>query len=69
MYSLNFGIFTFLNSYFFQYFVGTCTSDTLSVQMTCLLAYMYRQIFNVADLVNGMWKVAPQNKKNIFGLM
>ena len=38
----NFGIFTFLNCYFFQYFVGT--SDTLSVQMTCLSAYMYRQI-------------------------
>ena len=37
-----FGIFTFLNCYFFQYFVGT--SDTLSVQMTCLSAYMYRQI-------------------------
>ena len=33
----NFGIFTFLNCYFFQYFVGT--SDTLSVQMTCLSAY------------------------------
>ena len=30
----NLGIFTFLNCYFFQYFVGT--SDTLSVQMTCL---------------------------------
>ena len=28
--------------YFFQYFVGT--ADTLSVQMTCLSAYMYRQI-------------------------
>ena len=33
----NFGIFTFLNCYIFQYFVGT--SDTLSVQMTCLSAY------------------------------
>ena len=31
-----FGILTFLNCYFFQYFVGT--SDTLSVQMTCLSA-------------------------------
>ena len=29
----NVGIFTFLNCYFFQYFVGT--ADTLSVQMTC----------------------------------
>ena len=38
----NVGIFTFLNCYFFQYFVGT--ADTLSVQMTCLSAYMYRQI-------------------------
>ena len=36
----NFGIFTFLICYFFQYFVGT--SDTLSVQMTCLSAQMYR---------------------------
>ena len=25
-------------------------------------------LFNVADLVNGMWKVAPQNKIKIFGL-
>ena len=24
---------------------------------------------NVADLVNGMWKVAPQNKNCIFGLV
>ena len=38
----NVGIFTFLNCYFFQYFVGR--ADTLSVQMTCLSAYMYRQI-------------------------
>ena len=37
----NVGSFTFLNCYFFQYLVGT--SDTLSVQMTCLSAYMYRQ--------------------------
>ena len=43
----NFGIFTFLNCYFFQYFVGT--SDTLSVQMTCLSAHMYRQIFKCTD--------------------
>ena len=41
----NVGIITFLNCYFFQYFVGT--SDTLSVQMTCLSAYMYRQFPNV----------------------
>ena len=41
----NFGIFTFLNCYFFQYFVGT--SDILSVQMTCLSSYMYRQISQV----------------------
>ena len=33
--------------YFFQYFVGT--SDTLSVQMTCLSAYMYRQISKCTD--------------------
>ena len=25
--------------------------------------------FNVADLVNGMWKVAPKNKYLIFGLI
>ena len=37
--------FLILKLQFFQYFVGT--SDTLSVQMTCLLAYMYRQIPNV----------------------
>ena len=43
----NFGIFTFLNCYFFQYFVGT--SDTLSVQMTRLSAYMYRQISQCTD--------------------
>ena len=43
----NFGIFTFLNCYFFQYFVGT--SDTLSVQLTCLSAYMYRQISKCTD--------------------
>ena len=44
----NVGIFTFLNCYFFQYFVGT--SDTLSVQMTCLSAYvMYRQISKSTD--------------------
>ena len=35
--------------YFFQYFVGT--SDALSVQneMTCLSAYMYRQISKCTD--------------------
>ena len=27
-----------------------------------------KSLFNVADLVNWMWKVAPQNKKIIFGL-
>ena len=43
----NFGIFTFLICYFFQYFVGT--SDTLSVQMTCLSAHMYRQISKCTD--------------------
>ena len=37
-----FCIFTFKKCYFFQYFVGT--SETLSVQMTYLSAYMYRQI-------------------------
>ena len=39
--------FTFLNCYFFQYFVGT--SDTLSVQMTYLSVYMYRQISKCTD--------------------
>ena len=38
----NVGIFAF-----FQYFVGT--SDTLSVQMTCLSAHMYRQISKCTD--------------------
>ena len=33
--------------YFFQYFVGT--SETLSVQMTYLSAYMYRQISECTD--------------------
>ena len=28
-----------------------------------------KSLFNVADLVNGMWKVAPENKNLIFGLM
>ena len=42
-----FGIFTFLNCYFFRYFVGT--SDALSVEMTCLSAYMYRQISKSTD--------------------
>ena len=37
----------FLICYFFQYFVGT--SDTLSVQMTCLSAHMYRQISKCTD--------------------
>ena len=41
--SENFRIFTFSNCYFSQYFVGT--SKTLSVQISCLPAYMYRQIF------------------------
>ena len=27
-----------------------------------------KSLFNVADLVNGMWKVAPKNKNLIFGL-
>ena len=43
----NFGISTFLNCYFFRYFVGT--SDALSVQSTCLSAYMYRQISQCTD--------------------
>ena len=47
----NFGIFTFLNCHFFQYFVGT--SHTLSVQMTCLSAYMYRQKSEKALLGGG----------------
>ena len=28
-----------------------------------------KSLSNVADLVNGMWKVAPQNKNLIFGLV
>ena len=27
-----------------------------------------KSMFNVADLVNGMWNIAPENKKLIFGL-
>ena len=45
----NFCIFTFKNCYFFQYFVGT--SETLSVQMTYLSAYMYRQISKCTDKI------------------
>ena len=45
----NLYIFTFLNCYFFQYFVDT--SDTLSVQMTCLsrLTCLYLQISKCTD--------------------
>ena len=39
--------FHILKLLFFQYFVGT--SDTLSVQMTCLSVYMYRQISKCTD--------------------
>ena len=39
--------FTFKNCYFFQYFIGI--SETLSVQMTYLAAYMYRQISKCTD--------------------
>ena len=46
--------FTFLNWYFFQYFVGT--SDTLSVQMTCLWAYMYRQISKCTDKFSKLYQ-------------
>ena len=28
-----------------------------------------KSLLNVADLVNGMWKVAPENRKIIFGLL
>ena len=28
-----------------------------------------KSLFNVADLVNGVWKVAPENKNLIFGLL
>ena len=28
-----------------------------------------KTLFNVADLVNGIWKVAPENKNLIFGLL
>ena len=41
--------FYILICYFFQYFVGT--SDTLSVQMTCLSAHMYRQISKCTDKI------------------
>ena len=41
-------IFAFWNSfYIYQYYVGT--SDTLLVQMTCLLAYIYQQISKCTD--------------------
>ena len=59
----NFGIFTFLNCYFFQYFVGT--TDTLSVQMTCLSAHvptnfqMYRQKSEKALLGGGGGQLPP----------
>ena len=42
-----FCIFTSKNCYFFPYFVGT--SETLSVQLTYLSAYMYRQISKCTD--------------------
>ena len=58
----NFGIFTFLNCYFFQYFVGT--SDTLLVQMTCLSAYMYRQITKCTDKCSN---VPTKLRKSIIG--
>ena len=54
--------FTFLNWYFFQYFVGT--SDTLSVQMTCLLAYMYQQI---SKSTNKFSNVPTKLRKSIIG--
>ena len=54
--------FTFLNCYFFQYFVGT--SDTLSVQMTCLSAYMYRQISKCTDKFSN---VPTKLRKSIIG--
>ena len=54
--------FIFLNCYFFQYFVGT--SDALSVQMTCLSAYMYRKISNWTDT----FQMCRQNsEKSIIG--
>ena len=37
----------------FLHFVGT--SDTLSVQMTCLSAYMYRQISKCTDKTEALW--------------
>ena len=54
--------FTFLNCYFFQYFVGT--SDTLSVQMTCLSAYMYRQISKCTENFSN---VPTKLRKSIIG--
>ena len=54
--------FTLLNCYFFQYFVGT--SDTLSVQMTCLSAYMYRQISKCTDKFSN---VPTKLRKSIIG--
>ena len=45
----NFRIFTSKNWYFFQYFVGNSYTCTLSVQMTCLSAYMYRQTSKCTD--------------------
>ena len=54
--------FTFLNCYFFQYFVGT--PDILSVQMTCLSAYMYRQISKCTDKFSN---VPTKLRKSIIG--
>ena len=28
-----------------------------------------KSLFNIADLVNGMWKVAPENQQLMFGLL
>ena len=53
----NFLHFHIKNCYFFQYFVGT--SETLSVQMTYLSAYMYRQNSENALLGGGGGAIAP----------
>ena len=55
-------IFTILNCYFFQYFVGT--TDTLSVQMACLSAYMYRQISKYTNAnIEQMYVYASELRK------
>ena len=56
---IKFSHFHIWNCHFFQYFVGT--SDIFSVQMTCLSAYMYRQISKCTE------KTPKKKKKSLWG--